>query len=130
LKRAWEFHKRRSDLSMAYDEALAGFPIVLPPRAPQGSLHACHLYAIRLRAEAPMERDAFIARMADLGINCSVHFIPLHLHSYWREKLNVSEAMFPQSQKAFEKLVTLPMFNSMTDQMQTYVINAVKQLLS
>jgi dTDP-4-amino-4,6-dideoxygalactose transaminase len=130
LKRAWDFHKRRSELSTAYDKALAGFPIVLPPRAPQGSLHACHLYAIRLRAEAPMERDAFIARMADLGINCSVHFIPLHLHSYWREKLNVSEAMFPQSQKAFEKLVTLPMFNSMTDQMQTYVINAVKQLLS
>ena len=130
LKRAWDFHKRRSELSSAYDKALAGLPILLPPKAPQSDLHSFHLYAIRLRAEAPIGRDAFIERMADLGINCSVHFIPLHLHSYWRKKLNVSEAMFPQSQKAFEQLVTLPMFPSMTDKMQSYVINAVKRILS
>ena len=129
LRRAWGFHKRRSELSNGYDMALAGLPLLLPPKAPQGDLHSFHLYAIRLRAEAPVGRNAFIERMAEVGINCSVHFIPLHLHSYWRDKLNAPETMFPQSQEAFERLVTLPMFPSMTDEMQAYIIDAVKRVL-
>lgn len=68
--------------------------------------------------------------MTDLGIYCSVHFIPLHLHSYWREKLSICEVMFPHSQEAFEQLVTMPLFHSMTDEMQAYVIDSARRFLS
>ena len=61
---------------------------------------------------------------------CSVHFIPLHLHPYWRESLNVSEEQFPQSQRAFERVVTLPLFSSMTEAMQEHVVRNAKKLLS
>ena len=130
LKRAWNFHKQRAKLSAAYDAALTGLPIVLPPKASSGQIHSHHLYAIRLRDEAPIDRDSFIACLATLGINCSVHFIPLHLHSYWRESLGISEKLYPESQKAFEGLVTLPLFTRMTDKMQGHVINAITSLFA
>ncbi|MDA9464513.1 pyridoxal phosphate-dependent aminotransferase [Bradyrhizobium sp. CCBAU 53415] len=130
LKRAWDFYKRRSALVDIYDAALAELPIVRPPRAPSGDVHASHLYAIRLNSDAAISRDAFIVGMAEAGVNCSVHFIPLHRHSYWRSSLGVSAGMFPHSQQAFEQLVTLPLFNSMTDSVQAYVIEAARRLLA
>jgi dTDP-4-amino-4,6-dideoxygalactose transaminase len=130
LKRAWSFQKRRAELCKRYDEALARLPVRLPPKAPEGEIHAYHLYAIRLLDDAPIGRDDFIARMAKAGVNCSVHFIPLHLHAYWRETLNVSAAQFPHSHHAFERVVTLPLFSSMTEAMQEHVVRSAEKLLS
>ena len=48
---------------------------------------------------------------------------------YWRDKLGVSEEMFPESQRAYERLATLPLFSSMTDEMHASVVDAVKELL-
>jgi dTDP-4-amino-4,6-dideoxygalactose transaminase len=130
LQRAWDMQRRRAQLWAAYDQGLAGLPILLPPRAPAGDLHAMHLYSIRLRDEAPLSRDAFVAEMSKLGVSCGVHFIPLHCHAYWRSKLGVSEAMFPAAQKAFERQVSLPLFTLLTDEKQRFIIEAIRQLLS
>jgi dTDP-4-amino-4,6-dideoxygalactose transaminase len=130
LKRAWAFQKRRKALVAMYDEALGDLPLIRPPHASANDIHAHHLYPIRLLSEAPVTRNAFIKAMADRGVNCSVHFIPLHLHSYWRNKLSVSEGMFPEAQRAYEALVTLPLFNSMTDEMHAYVVEAMREILS
>ncbi|MGB6538447.1 MAG: DegT/DnrJ/EryC1/StrS family aminotransferase [Xanthobacteraceae bacterium] len=130
LRRAWELQKRRSELWRRYDTAFARLPLRLPPRAPAGETHACHLYAIRLLPNAPLARDDFIDRMAAAGINCSVHFIPLHLHAYWRESLGVAEDRFPQAQRAFESVVSLPLFPSMTQAMQDHVVAVTTKLLS
>ena len=130
LKRAWNFHTRRAELWAAYDEGLAALPLLLPPKAPANDIHSYHLYAIRLLDDAPIGRDAFVADMASLGVNCGVHFIPLHGHTYWRERLNLSDHIFSESQKAFEKIVSLPLFTSMTEEMQQHVINSIKQLLT
>jgi len=113
-----------------YDEGLRGLPLIQPPHAPASDVHAHHLYPIRLLPDARVNRDQFIKAMADHGVNCSVHFIPLHLHSYWRAKLCVSENMFPEAQRAYEALVTLPLFNSMTDEMHAYVVGAIREILS
>ncbi len=130
LKRAWSFQKRRAELCRRYDEALAGLPLRLPPQAPPGEIHACHLYAVRLLDAAPIGRDDFIAQMAKAGVNCSVHFIPLHLHAYWRDSLSVSAEQYPASQRAFERVVTLPLFSAMTEAMQDHVIRSAKTLLA
>jgi dTDP-4-amino-4,6-dideoxygalactose transaminase len=130
LQRAWELHRRREELWTAYDEGLSAAPVMLPPKAAQGDLHAMHLYGIRLRDDAPLDRDSFIAEMSKLGVTCSVHFIPLHLHTYWRDKLDLSETMFPAAHKAFEREVTLPLFTRLTDEKQKLVIDATRRLLS
>src|SRR5262249_28760291 len=70
LQRIWDMHRRRQQLWAAYDEGLAGLPIVLPPRAAEKDLHAMHIYCIRLRDDASLDRDTFVAEMAKRGVSC------------------------------------------------------------
>ena len=102
----------------------------MPPHPRETDVHAHHLYAIRLLDEARLDRDIFIEEMARAGVQCNVHFIPLHLHSYWRDTLGLSPKMFPNTQRVFDRLVTLPLFSAMTDEAQLYVIERMTSLLS
>ncbi|MDE2367948.1 MAG: DegT/DnrJ/EryC1/StrS family aminotransferase, partial [Burkholderiales bacterium] len=114
LRRAHDFQRRREALAAHYDAALAGLPLILPPRAPAGDSHAWHIYAVRLAEGAGIARDRLIERLYDAGIGCSVHYIPLHLHPYWRERYALSAADFPHSQRAYEAMVSLPLYTKMT----------------
>ncbi len=114
LKKAHAFQQQRARLVAAYDAALAGLPVVLPPQAPAGDLHAWHLYVLRLADDAPLGRDALIERLFAAGIGCSVHYIPLHLHPYWRERYGLHAAQFPHSQHAYEQMLSLPLYTRMT----------------
>jgi len=113
LKRAQAFYAQRCRLAAVYDKALAGLPVVLPPKAAAGSLHAWHLYVLRLADGAGIERDRFIERLFNAGIGCSVHYIPLHLHPYWRERYALRPEQFPHSQRAYERMVSLPLYTRM-----------------
>lgn len=115
LRRLPAFHAKRERLAAAMDQSLAGLPLVLPPRPPAGDLHAWHLYVIRLADGASIERDRFIEKLFDAGIGCSVHYIPLHLHPYWRERYGLEPGMFPHSQRAYERMVSLPLYTRMTE---------------
>jgi dTDP-4-amino-4,6-dideoxygalactose transaminase len=85
LKRAQGFQQRRAEIAARYD---AAFPACRCSRrrAAAGDRHAWHLYALRLGDEAGIGRDRFIEALFDQGIGCSVHYIPLHLHPYWRDR--------------------------------------------
>ena len=113
LRRAQAFYEQRCRLAAAYDEALAGLPVILPPKGRPGQQHAWHLYVMRLADDAGVARDRFIERLFEQGVGCSVHYIPLHLHRYWRERYDLREAMFPHSQQAFERMVSLPLYTRM-----------------
>jgi len=113
LRRARDFQAKRVLLAAAYDEALAGLPLILPPRAPAGEMHAWHLYVVRLAGDVDIDRDRFIQRLFDAGIGCSVHYIPLHLHPYWRDRYALQPEAFPHSQHAYERMVSLPLYTRM-----------------
>jgi len=104
--------------------------VMLPPRAPGGDVHAWHLYVLRLGAAAPISRDRFIEVLAQNGIGCSVHFIPLHLHPYWRERYALEPDDFPHALRTYEKVVSLPLCTKMTDQDQERVIAVVREILT
>ena len=67
--------------------------------------------------------------MAEEGIGCSVHFIPLHLHPYWRDTYNLTPEMFPVAQSIFEQEVSLPLYTKMTEEDQLRVVLAVRKVL-
>ena len=113
LKRAHAFQQQRERLAAMYDEALAGLPVLLPPRPPQGQTHAWHLYVLRLAEGAGIARDRFIERLFAAGIGCSVHYIPLHLHPYWRDRYALQPAQFPHSQHAYAHMLSLPLYTRM-----------------
>lgn len=130
LKKAWGFQQRRQKMAERYDAELRELPITLPPQPLGGDLHAWHLYAIRLNADARISREEFIQQMAARGIGCSVHFIPLHLHPYWQKAYDLQPHDFPSAWQAYERAVSLPLYTKMTDDDQTRVISAVKEILA
>jgi dTDP-4-amino-4,6-dideoxygalactose transaminase len=129
LRKAERFQARREQISAMYDEAFLGLPIILPPQPDPGDRHSWHLYVIRLGDSVAMERDQFVERMFELGIGCSVHYIPLHLHPYWRDTYGLRPEMFPVSQHVYERTLSLPMYSAMTDADVARVVDAVKQVL-
>lgn len=130
LKKAWAFQQRRQAMAERYDRKLAGLPVTLPPHPVQGDVHAWHLYVLRLQPGAGMPRDQFIEKMSKRGIGCSVHFIPLHLHPYWRDSYNLKPEDFPNSLAVYQSAVSLPLYTKMTDEDQARVIEAIKEILS
>ena len=114
LKRARAFQAKRALLAAAYDAALADLPVLLPPQPQAGDLHSWHLYVLRLTDPTPGARDAFIEQLFAAGIGCSVHYIPLHLQPYWRDRYALRAPAFPHSQLAFERCVSLPLYSLMT----------------
>lgn len=77
-----------------------------------------------------MDRDTFIARMAERGIGCSVHYVPLHLQPYWRDRYHLTPEMFPHSQHAYENMVSLPIYSSMTDENVQRVCSTALDILT
>ncbi|MER1940093.1 DegT/DnrJ/EryC1/StrS family aminotransferase [Castellaniella sp. FW104-16D08] len=130
LRRLSGFQKRREHMAEIYNEALRELPVVLPASAPKGDIHARHIYPLRLSDDSPIRRDQFIQKMSDLGIGCSVHFIPLHLQPYWRKSCSLEKNDFPVSQNLFEQEVSIPLYTRMTDEDQFRVIKTIKQILS
>ena len=116
-------------MAAQYDEAFKDLPLILPPKAPAGDIHAWHLYVIRLKDEVKVSRNRFIELMAEKGIGCSVHFIPLHIHPYWRDRYQLKPEDFPNALHAYEKAVSLPIYTKMTELDQERVVEAVKSIL-
>ncbi|MFC4931129.1 DegT/DnrJ/EryC1/StrS family aminotransferase [Massilia sp. GCM10023247] len=130
LRKIDRFLERRATLAARYDAALAGLPLVLPPRPEGDSTHAWHLYVVRLTAAAPLRRDELIVRLSQLGIGTSVHFIPLHRQPYWRDNCASSPDNFPVAEGAFDAMLTLPLYTRMRDADQERVIQGLRTLLS
>jgi dTDP-4-amino-4,6-dideoxygalactose transaminase len=130
LKRAHEFHQRRSQIALAYNAAFADLPLITPPLAQLGDLHAWHLYALRLGPAARIDRNTLIERLFAAGIGCSVHYIPLHLQPYWRDRYALRPEQFPHSQHAYERMLSLPIHTRMSEADVQRVAAAVRHALA
>ncbi len=129
LRRVRAFQQRRAQIAQQYEAGFAGLPLIAAPQAAAGEMHAWHLYVLRLADGAGVARDRFIERLFDAGIGCSVHYIPLHLHPYWRDRYQLDAAMFQHSQHAYERMVSLPLYTRMSDADVQRVVLAVRQAL-
>ena len=129
LKKAHLFKEKREQMAAYYDKELIGFPLTVPPHAKGKSTHAWHVYAIRLETEK-VTRDEFIQKMADKGIGCSVHFIPLHLQPYWRDTYALKPEDYPNALANYQKVVSLPLYTKMSQEDQARVIKAIKEILA
>jgi dTDP-4-amino-4,6-dideoxygalactose transaminase len=128
LKKADLFQQKRQNMAFKYMEAFKDLPITMPPQANPGDLHAWHLFVMRLDDSLKLTREEFIQKMIDLGVGCSVHFIPLHLQPYWRETYKLKDEDFPHSLKNYKRAVSLPIYTKMTEADQDRVIAAVREI--
>ncbi len=129
LARLDEWIDRRDALAARYDEALAELPVELEPPVPAGVRHARHLYAVRLRPDAPLSRDELAAELADRNIGTSVHFKPLHRFRYYAERYGLADADYPIASDYAARTISLPLFPGMTEADQEDVILAMRAAL-
>jgi dTDP-4-amino-4,6-dideoxygalactose transaminase len=129
LERLPQMQARRRQIAMRYEAGLSALSVIeLPAQRPK-TLHAWHLFPIRLRLEQlTINRAQFIEALCAEGIGSSVHFIPLHRHPYYREQFNLHPNFFPVAEDAYERLVSLPLYTRMTDEDVDDVIAAVHAL--
>jgi dTDP-4-amino-4,6-dideoxygalactose transaminase len=129
LRRSRGFQATRAAIAARYDAAFADLPLITPPQPAPGDTHAWHLYVLRLADGAKLTRDGLIDGLYAAGIGCSVHYIPLHLQPYWRERYDLTPERFPHSQHAYERMLSLPLYTRMDDAQIERVMAAVRALL-
>ena len=109
LKKLPGWIKKRNGLALAYDAAFAG-TTVRPLKKRDDCLHACHLYVARVP-----NREAAFKRLREAGIGANVHYVPVHLHPYYREKLGLKAGIFPAAEAAYKEILTLPLWPGMDE---------------
>jgi dTDP-4-amino-4,6-dideoxygalactose transaminase len=118
------FVARRNALAARYHELLASLPIDLPPTAPPGTRHAYHLFAVRVP-----ERRAVYDAMHAAGIGVQVHYVPIYKHTLYADR-GRSGAHFPETERAYDGLLSLPMYPALTETDQDRVVKVLERCLA
>jgi dTDP-4-amino-4,6-dideoxygalactose transaminase len=120
------FHRRRTEIAAQYSAAFSGEAALEVPAARDHVEHAWHLYVLRLRPEAlTIDRDQFIEELALREIGTSVHFIPIHLHPYYRDRYGFRPGSYPVAHGNFQRMLSLPLHPRLTEDDVADVIEAV-----
>jgi dTDP-4-amino-4,6-dideoxygalactose transaminase len=130
LKKCDRFWKARERYAGLYHEGFRDLPEIICPPAASHVQHAWHLYVIQLDLDRlRISRNEFIQRLQQAGIGCSVHFIPLHLHPYYRDQWGYRPDDLPVASKLFQRIVSLPLYSRMTEADVLRVIETVTNLV-
>src|SRR5256885_11657326 len=130
LRKLERSQRRRREVVAAYQAAFAGEEALELPVERPWVKHAWHLYVLRLRLAAlRIGRDRFIEELATRNIGTSVHFIPIHLHPYYRDKYRYSADAFPVAYDSFQRMLSLPLHPRLSDQDVADVIEAVHHVV-
>lgn len=120
-------HERRRNFAQLYQTELAKFPQIRTPVSPDNPReHAWHLYIIQLQTG---NRDAFVESLSEANIECSVHYIPLHLFDFYQDQYGYRTGDFPCAEAAFERVVSLPLHPGLTEEDIHIVIDAIGKIL-
>ncbi|MBP7997654.1 MAG: DegT/DnrJ/EryC1/StrS family aminotransferase [Chloroflexi bacterium] len=129
LRKAHTMWQRRREIAQVYNQAFANHPALQIPTDRPDSQHAWHLYMLRLRPDQlPLDRAQFITKLKEKNIGTSVHFIPLHLHPYYRETYGYQPDDFPMAYQEYQKEISLPIYSKMSLSDVEYVIESVLSL--
>ncbi|ABD42780.1 DegT/DnrJ/EryC1/StrS aminotransferase [Methanospirillum hungatei JF-1] len=126
LEKLERFVKRRNEIARMYDEAFRGNEkLVNPPKPPQNSRHAYHLYPVCFTG---VDRKKIFMDLREIGIFCQVHYIPVHLQPYYRERFGYHDGDFPVAENFYQSEISLPMFPAMSDEDVERVIVGVQEM--
>ena len=155
LKKLPEFLQRRREIAAQYDKALEDIPGIEPfglrsdvlPAAQSAnrpapialrptscamrSSHSYHLYVVRVDVGAlGIDRATFFTNLREKGIGVNVHYIPVHLHPFYRKKFHTGLGLFPVAEDGYKRMISLPIFPMLTDNDVSDVIMAVTKVIS
>ncbi|MGD0021698.1 MAG: aminotransferase class I/II-fold pyridoxal phosphate-dependent enzyme [Smithellaceae bacterium] len=128
LERWPELNAKRSKLAQLYLEGLKGTKGIDLPQSPQSEqTHAWHLFVIKILA---LDRDKFMNRLAEYNIGYGLHFPPAHTLSYVKKRYAASSDILAETEKAADKIISLPLFPDMRQEDVQYVCAAIKEIVN
>jgi UDP-4-amino-4,6-dideoxy-N-acetyl-beta-L-altrosamine transaminase len=131
LKKLESFIKKRRDLANLYTSLLKNVPGIIVPLEKEYTKHSYHLYPILLDIDSlSVTRAEFIDKLKEYKIGSSVHFIPLHLHSYYQKTYGYKKGDFPTAEYLFEREISLPLYPGMSEEDVKYVTEAIKEIIA
>jgi perosamine synthetase len=131
LRKAEVFLKRRSEIAVQYRESLKEVEEIILPWQQPDRIHSWHLYVIRLKLDRlQIDRAQFIAELQQRGIGTSVHWLPLHMHPYYRETYGYAAQDLPTACSLYPEIITLPLYPDMSAGDAAYVCDSIKEIVA
>ena len=128
LKKADFFHSERRRIATEFSKKLADIPGITLPLEQKDVKHSWHLYLIRVDEQiCGISRNTFIEKLTEDGIGTSVHYIPLHMHSYYVENYGYKPEDFPVARKLYVQAISLPIYPGLSDKEIDRICEAVSQ---
>lgn len=124
LKKQKMLREKRNNIAMRYNEAFKDNHNITIPFLKKDRMTSWHLYVIKID-----NRDEVIERLKEKGVGCSVHFIPIHKHPYYKDKYGYKNGDYPIANDVFGKSLSLPIYPDMSDEEVDYVIHTVKEIV-
>ena len=131
LRKADELHQRRSQWARLYSALLGDVEELVLPTVMPNRIHSWHLFPIRLKSDqCGLDRAEVISELKKAGIGTSVHWMPLHMHPYYRQQLGCEPSDYPCATAIYPELITLPLYPDLTAEDVKYVCQHLKNILS
>lgn len=131
LRRLTGFKKRRREIVHTYNEAFAGLSRITTPFESEGSDSCFHLYVLKIDFESiGKSRADVMEELKTLGVGTQVHYIPIHLQPYYRNRYGYVPGSFPEAEAYYEGALSLPLYPLMSDKDVKKVIEAVERVLA
>ncbi|WP_233880384.1 UDP-4-amino-4,6-dideoxy-N-acetyl-beta-L-altrosamine transaminase [Paraburkholderia flagellata] len=129
MERLDEYVTRRHEIAQRYDVLLADLPVTTPWQAPD-VYSAWHLYVVRLQTvRIPVTHVQVFTRLREAGIGVNLHYIPVHTQPYY-QALGFKQGDFPEAERYYPEAISLPMYPTLTDAEQDYVVEALRAALT
>lgn len=130
LRKLPSWSARRRALAARYDAAFAALPGLRPLATRTDVVHAYHLYVVRLDlSRLRLHRAEIYRELRERGLGVNVHYIPVHLQPFYRERFDTKPGMCPAAEQAYEEILTLPLFPQMSDADADDVIQIVTEVI-
>jgi UDP-4-amino-4,6-dideoxy-N-acetyl-beta-L-altrosamine transaminase len=129
LKKLEGFVKKRNEIAEYYDKEFTGDERFITPRVKDNTRHAFHLYPVQVKFdELKISKKEFFNKMREQNIFPQVHYIPIHLQPYYKNKFGFNLSDFPKAEKFYEGEISIPMYPSLNTDDLDYLVNTIKQL--
>lgn len=130
LKRIASFDKKRQKIWNLYNNAFKDLPLELPVQFEKNTHHNKHLYTLLVdKAKCGISRDKFMLALHGRGIGTGVHFMPVHLHKYYRERFGYKKGDYPNAEYIGERTVSLPMSAKLSWSDVNRVVKVVREII-
>ncbi|MDI6786356.1 MAG: DegT/DnrJ/EryC1/StrS aminotransferase family protein [bacterium] len=130
LKKVVKFQKIRDQYAQMYNQSFSQIPeIDIPTILPEVKT-SWHLYVIKLNLDRlSINRNEFVRKLRELGVGTNVHYLPLHMHKYFKDNSNYRYKDFPVSESLYDRIISLPLYQKMTPQQVERVVDIVIDLI-